>query len=89
MKFVANTECRSERVARWKREVKPFHEHYQNWHPWFAWFPVPVSSSHKAWLEWVERKFTWGSSVSKAVYDPIYRTLSPTSTHPMKAQRNK
>lgn len=26
------------------------------WHPWFAWFPVPVGGRSYAWLETVRRK---------------------------------
>ena len=26
------------------------------WHPWFAWAPVRVSSGDCRWLEWIERK---------------------------------
>lgn len=31
----------------------------ENWHRWFAWYPVRVSTWERAWLETVERKGTW------------------------------
>lgn len=34
--------------SQWIRECK--------WHTWFAWYPVSVSASRKAWLCWVDRR---------------------------------
>lgn len=29
------------------------------WHKWFAWYPVRISATEIAWLEYVERKGTY------------------------------
>jgi hypothetical protein len=36
------------RMRRWKA--------LRMWHRWFAWFPVPVSHDHMAWLQHVNRR---------------------------------
>ncbi len=33
------------------------------WHRWFAWYPVPINTSHDhAWLEFVERRNPGGAA---------------------------
>ncbi len=76
MIFKSKTETLSERVDRYERECKPFHDYYQNWHKWFAWYPVPIDTERKVWLQTVERRYTWGSRVNEIVYDPVYRLLN-------------
>lgn len=44
----------------------------ENWHDWFAWYPVQVASCDCRWLEVVQRKLTYCSyyeySWTKAEY---------------------
>ena len=39
---------------------KAYFDHKENWHPWFAWYPVRVynddATDHRVWLETIERK---------------------------------
>lgn len=46
--------CGPTRAERWAAKCE--------WHPWFAWFPVRVSSRDCRWLEVVERRMTGGYS---------------------------
>ena len=32
----------------------------ENWHRWFAWHPMVMPSGDLVWLEWIERKITYG-----------------------------
>lgn len=75
MKFSSKTEIRSEKVARWKEENKPFHDYYKNWHRWFAWYPVPISQKEKAWLQFVERRYESVSNVVRWKDWPVYREV--------------
>lgn len=39
----------------------------EQWHRWFAWYPVRVSDESCRWLEWVERRIE-----PAAAYDGVY-----------------
>lgn len=45
-----------ERKARREAQLQAEITRVTEWHPWFAWLPVRVTSSDCRWLEWVERK---------------------------------
>jgi hypothetical protein len=32
----------------------------QEWHSWFAWYPIRIADYNCRWLETVERKFEYG-----------------------------
>ena len=36
--------------------VVPLPRDGHDWWPWFAWFPVRISPTQKAWFSWVERR---------------------------------
>lgn len=38
----------------------------EEWHPWFAWFPVQVGSNDCRWLEVVERRQQYNFKTIKA-----------------------
>lgn len=74
MQIKSYNESLHERVDRYRREADAANAPYYKWHRVFAWLPVPVGKDKRVWLEWVERRYTWGSSVNPGVvYDPEYR----------------
>lgn len=75
MKLSWKSETNSEKVERWQREAEPYFEYYKNWHKWFAWYPVIVSTEHRIWLQFVERRYESGGGVVKDVWHPIYREI--------------
>jgi hypothetical protein len=52
-------------------KTKDKHEFLENWHDWFAWYPVEIKMGYFAWLEVVERKITF-------VEEPMYPTVEIT-----------
>ena len=38
-------------------KTKP-HYKYNNWHEWFAWYPVTLENNQRVWLETILRKQT-------------------------------
>ena len=47
----------------------------EQWHKWFAWYPVRVGSHDCRWFEWVERKITisffWGTRIKNKKYRAV------------------
>lgn len=62
------TETLSERVARRERECAEHAKPYLEWHPYFAWLPVPVGKDKYAWLVFLERRYDWASSTFKGTF---------------------
>ena len=31
--------------------------YYDNWHPYYAWWPVRLEDDQCAWLQWVQRRY--------------------------------
>lgn len=50
-----------------------------NWHPWFAWFPVEVSNDELRWLETVERKGQRHESYDDVWWSWEYKELEKSS----------
>jgi hypothetical protein len=38
--------------------LRPAWEEQQQWHAWFAWWPVKVAPDRSAWLQFVQRRIT-------------------------------
>lgn len=51
-------------------------ERRQQWHRWFALWPVHVGNGHYAWLESVERKVEYLSAYDGTYAFPRYRPVS-------------
>ncbi len=47
----------------------------EQWHRWFALWPVHVGNGHYAWLEWVERRVEYVSGFDGTYAFPKYRTV--------------
>lgn len=37
-------------------------EYLENWHDWFAWYPIRMNAIQVVWLETVKRKFEYMNS---------------------------
>jgi hypothetical protein len=51
----------------------------ENWHRWFAWYPVRVGSHDCRWLEAVERKGTFRGWIGDPYWEWEYRALDHKS----------
>ena len=47
-------------------------EYLENWHDWFAWYPVRMNAVQVAWLEIISRKYEYlqGKNIVDIVYMP-------------------
>jgi len=63
MKFDCGPSWNEKRLAR------------EQWHRWFAWFPVKVGERDCRWFEFVERKGAYYFTLYESGWDWEYRAL--------------
>jgi hypothetical protein len=51
------------------------HQARKEWHKWFAWYPVRISSHDCRWLETVRRKGTYECSFGDCYWDWEYEVM--------------